>query len=230
MKQIIVDNYVTNYYITKDGKCYNSKTGKYLKGQISNSGYLNYNLSLAPNIKKRLYAHRLVANAYLENNEKKPEVNHKDGNKLNNKIENLEWVTSQENIQHSYNTNLNQNCCKVYCFNKDLELVKVYDSIQAVTADGFTISMIQQEVHKQNKALTKNYYWNDNESNNFEIVNHINAGTANRIRQLDLQGNCVCVYNSMGEAARAVNGTHSHISECCRGKIRTYKGYKWEKI
>jgi hypothetical protein len=32
MKQIIVDNYVTNYYITKDGKCYNSKTGKYLKG------------------------------------------------------------------------------------------------------------------------------------------------------------------------------------------------------
>lgn len=42
MKQIIVDNQVTPYYITDKGKCFNSKTNKYLKGQFSNSGYLNY--------------------------------------------------------------------------------------------------------------------------------------------------------------------------------------------
>lgn len=52
MKQIIVDNQVTPYYITQDGKCYNSKTQRWLKGQISNSGYLSYNLSYNA---KRLY-------------------------------------------------------------------------------------------------------------------------------------------------------------------------------
>ena len=65
MKQIIVDNQVTPYYITDKGKCFNSKTNKYLKGQISNSGYLNYMISITPSNKKRLYAHRLVAQFFL---------------------------------------------------------------------------------------------------------------------------------------------------------------------
>ena len=109
MKQIIVDNYATNYYISEDGKCFNQKTGKFLQGQISNSGYLNYNLTLAPDVKKRFYAHRLVAQMYIPNPDNKPEVNHKDGNKLNNFIENLEWSTSSENIQHSFDCGLREN-------------------------------------------------------------------------------------------------------------------------
>ena len=67
MKQIIVDNQKTQYYITEDGKCYNINRNSYLKGQISNSGYLNYNLTLPSGEKKRFYAHRLVAQAYILN-------------------------------------------------------------------------------------------------------------------------------------------------------------------
>ena len=67
MKQIIVENQVTPYYITDKGKCFNSKTNRYLKGQMSNSGYLNYSLSITPSNKKRLYAHRLVAQFFLNN-------------------------------------------------------------------------------------------------------------------------------------------------------------------
>lgn len=67
MKQIVVDDQVTSYYITRNGLGYNSKTNNWLKGQVSNSGYLNYNLSITPNNKKRLYAHRLVAQYYLNN-------------------------------------------------------------------------------------------------------------------------------------------------------------------
>ncbi len=54
MKQIIIDNQVTPYYITDKGECYNSKTGRYLKGQVSNSGYRNYSISLTPNNKKKI--------------------------------------------------------------------------------------------------------------------------------------------------------------------------------
>lgn len=54
----------------------------------------------------RKYVHRLVGKTFIPNSNKKPQINHKDGNKLNNHISNLEWCTNQENIIHSYETGL----------------------------------------------------------------------------------------------------------------------------
>jgi hypothetical protein len=52
--------------------------------------------------------HRLVAIAFIPNHKNKPQVNHKDGDKLNNHISNLEWATNQENCQHAFDTGLNK--------------------------------------------------------------------------------------------------------------------------
>lgn len=76
--------------------------GKILKQNDNGVGYLIVTLS----DRKTHLVHRLVAEAFIPNDLNKPQVNHKDGNKKNNKIDNLEWSTERENIKHGYQTGL----------------------------------------------------------------------------------------------------------------------------
>lgn len=89
-----------DYLIYSNGKLYSKKTNKWLSGKIDNAGYQVYSLSLKEG-DKMLYAHRLVAEYFLDNPNNYPMVNHKDENKLNNDISNLEWVTPKQNTQYS---------------------------------------------------------------------------------------------------------------------------------
>lgn len=98
-----IKNY-ENYLIDENGNVYNSITKKELKGSVGENGYRYYRLS-KNNKKKMFYAHRLVAETFLENLENLPVVNHIDGNKLNNNVNNLEWTTYSENTFHWRNNN-----------------------------------------------------------------------------------------------------------------------------
>ena len=227
MKQIIVDNISTAYYITNDGKCYNSNTGNYLKGQVNHkNGYLSYNLTLPDGTKKRCYAHRLVAIAYIENKENKKEVNHIDGNKLNNCIDNLEWVSSLENKQHALENELRK-FDHVFCFSKDKKLVAEYLNIaDAAAAAKISYSLIWQELHKDTKALSGGFYWSYSPKLG-KTVEYKNTGKAKVVYQYDLNGKFIMSYPSTGIAAKAIGGASSHIGECCRGKLKRYKNFVW---
>lgn len=80
-----------------NGKGYFIKAGRILKPIQDKKGYLN--VWLRKNIFK---VHRLVAMTFIPNPDNLPQVNHKDGNKTNNKVINLEWVTDGENLLHAY--------------------------------------------------------------------------------------------------------------------------------
>ncbi|MGJ3435814.1 HNH endonuclease [Serratia sp. Je.1.23.a] len=88
------------YEINENGTIYSRKKGRILKGSIR-GGYRRYSLCIDGEVID-LSEHRLVATKYIPNPENKKEVNHKDKNRLNNKISNLEWVTTTENIFHSH--------------------------------------------------------------------------------------------------------------------------------
>ena len=94
-----------NYSVSNYGRVRNNKTGYILKPLEVGFGYVVVELwnKNGPKSKK---IHRLVAEAFLPNPDKKPQVNHIDGNKKNNRLDNLEWVTASENMKHSYDSKI----------------------------------------------------------------------------------------------------------------------------
>ena len=86
-----------NYSVSNFGNVINNKSNKLMKLCVK-GGYCN--VSLIGIGKKTFKVHRLVALGFIENPENKPEVNHKDKNKLNNNVNNLEWNTRSENNKH----------------------------------------------------------------------------------------------------------------------------------
>ena len=94
-----IKGYEGKYAVTSCGKVWSHINEKFLSPRITKCGY--YEVHLCNNGKsKQFRVHRLVAEAYIDNLENKPEVNHKDENKLNNCINNLEWVTTKENSNY----------------------------------------------------------------------------------------------------------------------------------
>lgn len=90
------------YRIYNTGKIYSEYTKKFLKRFDDNSGYLQVTLFSGHNKgRKTIKVHILVARAFIPNPNNLPEVNHKDCNKYNNKVSNLEWVSKHENMIHA---------------------------------------------------------------------------------------------------------------------------------
>ena len=118
---IYLNNIKTSYYITEDAKVYNEKTNKELKGTVSINGYRKIQFSIDGK-KIGKYLHRLMAIYFLGLNEDSELiVNHKDGNKLNNSLDNLEIITSGDNLIHAYSLGLKQpNSNKCILFEQDL--------------------------------------------------------------------------------------------------------------
>lgn len=92
------------YEISSKGRVRNPN-GRLLSTWPSDTGYTVVNITCFGGNKK-CKVHRLVAKAFIPNPDNKLQVNHKDGDKLNNCVDNLEWVTASENIQHSLKNGL----------------------------------------------------------------------------------------------------------------------------
>lgn len=93
------------YAACSSGKIYSIRAGRFLQPTIGRMGYCEVTLS-QDGKRNNFSVHRLVAIAYIDNPDDAPVVNHKDGDKTNNRLSNLEWMTYQENSQHAVDTGL----------------------------------------------------------------------------------------------------------------------------
>jgi hypothetical protein len=132
-----------DYSVTEDGKVFSHKCNRFLKLGHSGNGYAKVMLHIdgKPLCRK---VHNLVAQAYIGERPKGMQVNHKDGNKLNNNFSNLEYVTPSENLRHAVRMGLRKSSIRLdkkNRFNEIKAATKIF-SVGAV-ASRFGMSMAE---------------------------------------------------------------------------------------
>jgi len=206
-----------NYEVSTFGNIKNKTSNKLLKPALNSSGY--YRCTLINNLKKKtMTIHRIVSQTFLENPENKPTVNHKDRNKINNNLKNLEWSTYlEQNLHKSKSTkircdalNVTRICCKT---NNILETYK-------------SLKYAAEWVINSGLSKIKN---NDYKS----VISKISAVINNKIHcntsfgyKWSIQNNDICENEIWKQIPLYLtnNVNHYYISNC--GKIKIKKTSK----
>ena len=135
------------------------RKGKILKLSKDANGYLH--IILHKNGTKKIFrVHQLIAQTFIQNTQNKPQINHIDGNKENNSVDNLEYCTLSENHLHAYRTGLHV-APKKKCIQKDLKgnIIKIWDSLAQIKKEkGYDCSAISRCCRKQQKT-SYNFIW-----------------------------------------------------------------------
>lgn len=151
-----------NVYV-ENGDVYRIIKGKYHKISkwVDNTGYYQVVFRIDGK-RKYIRIHRLIAETLLPNPENLSQVNHIDGNKLNNSLENLEWVSNAQNTQHGYNNNLyhsKKRCHAVIATHKITNEIYEFKSIREC-ADCLELNRKTITAILKGSKLTNNYDYN----------------------------------------------------------------------
>lgn len=233
-KTIIYNNNATNYSVSENGEVRKNTNNYMMKLQIQ-QGYYHVTLQIEGKA-KRFRVHRLVAEAFIPNPENKPYVNHIDGNRQNNKAENLEWVTPAENTRHAITTGLMLPTRERAVVQFDLDGNKITEYISVSEAARQTNSRIEKicACCQRQREQHNGYQWrykNECGEKLQKVKEYITK--AKKVAQINPQNNeVIATYDSICQAAKAVGGTQSAITHVIKGdkQTKTHKGYGWKLV
>lgn len=230
-KKYYLNGKETDYSVSEDGLVKKDTKNDYILSQSSQQDYKFVTLQIEGK-QKRMRVHRLVAETFIPNLENKPFVNHIDGNRSNNNVKNLEWVTPSENTQHAVATGLMNSGRKraVIQYNLQGEKMLTFESAsEAARQTGTSQSKITMCCRRQRESAN-DYQWRyEDDIQDIKVVQK-RFITGKKVAQCDEDYNIIAIYPSFSAAAQAVNGTASAISRVCSGTNIRHKGYKWKLV
>lgn len=161
--------YEGKYQVSSQGRIWSVVSQHYLKQKINHGGYCAVNLYAKNGKMKQERVHRLVAIAFIDNPNNFSVVNHLNGIKTDNRVENLEWTTQKENVRHAYDNNLGnfqenlvkarQVTRKTYSVYYDGNLIGQYKGRKAAAeAAGCTEKTIYRCIRENRKTKTGYYF------------------------------------------------------------------------
>lgn len=221
-KNIVIDNTETNYLVSNGGQVKNKNTGNILKGAIKENGYREYQLVFNGK-RKYVLGHRLVAEAFIANPNNKLQVNHINGDKLDNNISNLEWVTANENNKHAWNNSLNTPNVLRGVIQKSLngnvisEFISIAEAEKATGCHHSKIIAVADGSRKTTGGFI--FEWK-------EQFNKKDIGKKKKVAQIK-DDKVIRVFESVSEASRETNSNRKGISAVCLGKQNTCNNYRW---
>ena len=203
MQELFVDieGYEGLYQISNLGnvKSFKSVSKNKILKPVYRKGYAT--VTLRKNRMSKLQSiHRLMATAFIPNPDNLSDVNHKDGNKLNNSLDNLEWCTHLENMKHAFKTGL-------------VNRKPLNNEQKLKVSKGTREAMCRPEVKEKMQQLAK-------EKTGVKSARHkevINLDTGE-------------VFISVREASKFYKIHESNLASCCRGKQKLAGGYHWKYV
>ena len=230
----------SGYFISSKGNVKSLRTGveRYMKLRKNSHGYLSVRLYSNKRKQKHFLIHRLVAMSFLLNDYEKPQVNHIDGDKTNNNLSNLEWVTAKENIDHAYSNGLrNDNQLKL---NGKLnakrvsqidittsEIIKVWESIKSTEkqSEGTFDSSAVHRCCKLKKDTHKGFRWR------YEGEEGLEFKFSKKSKGIPVEveiDNSYTVYDSADHAAADLKVTRNTIYRCINSNRKLFGKYSVE--
>ncbi len=168
-------------------------SGKQMKQCLKNNGYKSVSLTKG-GVTKAFYVHRLVAEAFIPNPDNLPMVNHKDEDKTNNFLENIEWCTAQYN--NTYGNKAKRQANKIR-------------------------GIAHSNEHKKKITSSLLKYYETHDSASIGRISEKRKGVVGVRNGESVQ------FQSVKDAAIAVNGSRANITRSCNSKTRKAYGYKW---
>lgn len=241
------------YKVSSNGEIFSVISGKNLRPVKSSTGYLHVQLYL--NHKpKTINVHKIVADAFLPPKDGCPEINHKDGNKANNDLTNLERVSKKENARHAINTGLRKSspmAGRTGASNPRSKEILQYSLSGEYLRSFYGISEASRIIGCHSSAITAcltgrkksgaNYIWKYKTSSDFPLVIDVPARVypkgrtwkqkkkrdMHKIQQFTKNGELVNTWENYIELIKKTGFDNGNIYKCINGKIKTAYGYIW---